>query len=155
MKKIYAISLFLICFSVAVIMIIEYSSSKSISLEELIPSEKVFLSLKEKATSIIDSISNKSEDEEVVYQEETIINEKDDNANMVMEKIVFPSQEVIYNFKETTAEKIEQIIKTVTTPIKETTNGLAKQLIEWLLSLLSPEEIRELFDSEFGIDICN
>ncbi|MDK2948999.1 MAG: hypothetical protein PWQ56_164 [Patescibacteria group bacterium] len=71
--------------------------------------------------------------------------------NIVVDKIITPTQETINITKEKTTEKVEQIIETITTPVKNTTNSLAKQLIEWLLSLLSPEEIRDIFEGEFNM----
>lgn len=65
-----------------------------------------------------------------------------------------PTKEIINNTKENTVERIEHIIETITAPVKDTTNALAKQLISWLLSLLSPEEIREMLKNEFNVDIC-
>ena len=81
------------------------------------------------------------------------INTSDDN-NIIVEKIIVPTQEIIHTTKENTIEKIEKIIETITTPVKETTDSLSKQLISWLLSLLSPEEIREILKNDFSVDIC-
>lgn len=109
---------------------------------------KVILSLKEKTASIIDKIKGADSDND----NPSSTDEKQEN--IVVDKIITPTQETINITKEKTTEKIEQIIETITTPIKNTTNSLAKQLIEWLLSLLSPEEIRDIFEGEFNIDIC-
>ncbi|KUK49449.1 MAG: hypothetical protein XE08_0568 [Parcubacteria bacterium 32_520] len=120
----------------------------------------VILSLKDQSSSIIDNISRGNSSDN---NNENINNNGNSSSgeNNIIEKVVSPAQEVINNTKDNTIEKVEyireeveKIVGSVTAPINQTTNSLAKQLISWLLSLLSPEEIREIFAKDFDIDIC-
>lgn len=141
-------------------MAMESFPKENVPLEELNERDKVLLSLKNKTASVIDSfLGENNNSEENLSDSNNSINVvgsdlTEKQENIITEKIISPTQEIIYITKENTVEKIEQIIETITTPIKNTTNSLAKQLIEWLLSLLSPEEIRDIFEGEFNIDIC-
>ncbi len=147
-KKHIATLLFFLCLFGAVVMAMESFPKENVPLEELNERDKVILSLKEKTASMIDKIKGADSDND----NPSSTDEKQENT--LNDKIIIPTQETIHTTKENTTEKIEQIIETITTPVKKTTNSLAKQLIEWLLSLLSPEEIRDIFEGEFNIDIC-
>jgi len=144
-KKHIATLLFFLCLFGVVVIAMQAPPEENAPLNG---KDKVILSLKEKTASIIDKIKGADSDND----NPSSTDEKQEN--IVVDKIITPTQETINITKEKTTEKIEQIIETITTPIKNTTNSLAKQLIEWLLSLLSPEEIRDIFEGEFNIDIC-
>lgn len=152
-KRHIAALLFFLCFFGVAIMAMEFFPKENIILEE---KDNVILSLKSKTASIVDSIM-KNDNEENINNNGNSSN----GENNIIEKVVSPTQEVINNTKDNTIERIEyikeeieKIVNSVTAPINQTTNSLAKQLISWLLSLLSPEEIREIFAKDFDIDIC-
>lgn len=156
MKKRHIVALlFFLCFFGVAIRAMELFPKENISPKELPLKDRIILSLKEGKASIIDNISGGNKEEEIKEEEVVVvaINTSDDN-NIIVEKIIVPTQEIIHTTKENTIEKIEKIIETITAPVKDTTNALAKQLISWLLSLLSPEEIREMLKNEFNVDIC-
>lgn len=154
MKKKHIITLlFFLFFFGVVIMAMESFPKENIPLEELSEGGKVILSLKDKTASMVDSFLGENNNSEI---DNNVVrgNTTEKQENIIIEKIITPTQEIVYLTKENTVEKIEQIIETITTPAKDTANSLAKQLIEWSLSLLSPEEIRDIFEKEFSVDIC-
>ncbi|MDD2274735.1 MAG: hypothetical protein PHI91_02770 [Candidatus Pacebacteria bacterium] len=122
--------------------------------------DNVLLALKNQAGSIIDNITGGGSSGEGWFNTGSNGGSNSDSVNNMTEQkdilgqIVLPTKEIINNTKENTVERIEHIIETITAPVKDTTNALARQLIGWLLSLLSPEEIREMLKNEFNVDIC-
>ena len=107
--------------------------------KENIPLEKkddVILSLKSKAASAIDSIAG------------------NDNIEGTMEKVISSTQEVVNNTKDNVVEYVEQETEKIIAPINNVTNSLTRQLTLWLLSLLNPEEVREILAKDFDVDIC-
>jgi len=107
--------------------------------KENIPLEKkddVILSLKSKAASAIDSIAG------------------NDNVEGTIEKVISSTQEVVNDTRDNVVEYVEQETEKIITPINDATNSLTRQLTLWLLSLLNPEEVREILAKDFDVDIC-
>jgi len=107
--------------------------------KENIPLEKkgdVILSLKSKAASAIDSIAG------------------NDNVEGTIEKVISSTQEVVNDTRDNVVEYVEQETEKIITPINDATNSLTRQLTLRLLSLLNPEEVREILAKDFDVDIC-
>ncbi|MGI6335401.1 MAG: hypothetical protein ACOXZN_02850 [Minisyncoccales bacterium] len=111
----------------------EVFPKENISLEK---KDDVILSLKSKAASAIDSIAG------------------NDNIEGTMEKVISSTQEVVNNTKDNVVEYVEQETEKIIAPINNVTNSLTRQLTLWLLSLLNPEEVREILAKDFDVDIC-
>jgi len=142
MKKKHIVSLlfFLVCGFVAVTMAQNFSDTKNS--EEVIGGDKVIISIKDQLGSIIDKVSDQVQ--ENVSKEEV--------EKVVTEKVIVPVEKVIY---QNTVEKISEVIdNTIINPVEEATDDIKKDIISKLLSLFTPEEIREVFNSEFDTDIC-
>lgn len=116
-----------------VIITMEVFPKENISLEK---KDDVILSLKSKAASAIDSIAG------------------NDNIEGTMEKVISSTQEVVNNTKDNVVEYVEQETEKIIAPINNVTNSLTRQLTLWLLSLLNPEEVREILAKDFDVDIC-
>ncbi|NMB39776.1 MAG: hypothetical protein GYA00_00090 [Parcubacteria group bacterium] len=71
-----------------------------------------------------------------------------------MEKVISSTQEVVNNTKDNVVEYVEQETEKIIAPINNVTNSLTRQLTLWLLSLLNPEEVREILAKDFDVDIC-
>ena len=142
MKKKHIITLlfFLVCGFVAVTMAREFSDTKNI--EEVIRGDKVIVSVKDQLGSIIDKVSDQVQ--ENVSKEEV--------EKIVTEKVIVPAEKIIY---QNTIEKVSEFINnTVVVPVEEKAKDIKKDIISNLLSLFTPEEIKEVFNSEFDTDIC-
>jgi uncharacterized protein YjbJ (UPF0337 family) len=111
----------------------EVFPKENISLEK---KDDVILSLKSKTASAIDSIAG------------------NDNIEGTMEKVISSTQEVVNNTKDNVVEYVEQETEKIIAPINNVTNSLTRQLTLWLLSLLNPEEVREILAKDFDVDIC-
>ena len=111
----------------------EVFPKENISLEK---KDDVILSLKSKAASAIDSIAGNY------------------NIEVTMEKVISSTQEVVNNTKDNVVEYVEQETEKIIAPINNVTNSLTRQLTLWLLSLLNPEEVREILAKDFDVDIC-
>jgi hypothetical protein len=111
----------------------EVFPKENISLEK---KDDVILSLKSKAASAIDSIAG------------------NDNIEGTMEKVISSTQEVVNDTKDNVVEYVEQETEKIIAPINNVTNSLTRQLTLWLLSLLNPEEVREILAKDFDVDIC-
>jgi hypothetical protein len=111
----------------------EVFPKENISLEK---KDDVILSLKSKAASAIDSIAG------------------NDNIEGTMEKVISSTQEVVNDTKDNVVEYVEQETEKIIAPINNATNSLTRQLTLWLLSLLNPEEVREILAKDFDVDIC-
>lgn len=129
-RRIVALLFFLLG---VVIITMEVFPKENISLEE---KDNVILSLKSKAASAIDSIAG------------------NDNIEGTMEKVISSTQEVVNNTKDNVVEYVEQETEKIIAPINNVTNSLTRQLTLWLLSLLNPEEVREILAKDFDVDIC-
>ena len=113
--------------------------------------------------------------EETKENIQTTVNNIPETSSDILENIKESSSEVIEEIKEEVKENIVQnitvfveetiyvsydmivdkISETIINPIKERFISLAKSFISDLLSLLSPEEVLEIFDKELeGVDIC-
>lgn len=100
--------------------------------------------------------------DKVEQKDEVVFSFKNLTLNTVDDILERAKEIDLPSYQEEAKEKIEQTkeeanntINSLTSSFEEVTNGLAKQLISWLLSLLSPEEIKELLKSDFDIDICH
>ena len=111
----------------------EVFPKENISLEK---KDDVILSLKSKAASAIDSIAG------------------NDNVEGTIEKVISSTQEVVNDTKDNVVEYVEQETEKIIAPINNVTNSLTRQLTLWLLSLLNPEEVREILAKDFDVDIC-
>jgi hypothetical protein len=129
-RRIVALLFFLLG---VVIITMEVFPKENISLEK---KDDVILSLKSKAASAIDSIAG------------------NDNIEGTMEKVISSTQEVVNNTKDNVVEYVEQETEKIIAPINNVTNSLTRQLTLWLLSLLNPEEVREILAKDFDVDIC-
>ena len=129
-RRIVALLFFLLG---VVIITMEVFPKENISLEK---KDDVILSLKSKAASAIDSIAG------------------NDNIEGTMEKVISSTQEVVNNTKDNVVEYVEQETEKIIAPINNATNSLTRQLTLWLLSLLNPEEVREILAKDFDVDIC-
>ncbi len=129
-RRIVALLFFLLG---VVIITMEISPKENTPLEE---KDNVILSLKSKAASAIDSITG------------------NDNVEETMGKVISSTQEVVNDTKDNVVEYVEQETEKIITPINDATNSLTKQLTLWLLSLLNPEEVREILAKDFDVDIC-
>lgn len=129
-RRIVALLFFLLG---VVIITMEVFPKENISLEE---KDNVILSLKSKAASAIDSIAG------------------NDNVEGTIEKVISSTQEVVNNTKDNVVEYVEQETEKIIAPINNVTNSLTRQLTLWLLSLLNPEEVREILAKDFDVDIC-
>lgn len=129
-RRIVALLFFLLG---VVIITMEVFPKENISLEK---KDDVILSLKSKAASAIDSIAG------------------NDNIEGTMEKVISSTQEVVNNTKDNVVEYVEQETEKIIVPINNVTNSLTRQLTLWLLSLLNPEEVREILAKDFDVDIC-
>ena len=116
-----------------VIITMEVFPKENISLEK---KDDVILSLKSKAASAIDSIAG------------------NDNVEGTIEKVISSTQEVVNDTRDNVVEYVEQETEKIITPINDATNSLTRQLTLWLLSLLNPEEVREILAKDFDVDIC-
>lgn len=126
-RRIVALLFFLLG---VVIITMEVFPKENISLEE---KDNVILS---KAASAIDSIAG------------------NDNIEGTMEKVISSTQEVVNDTKDNVVEYVEQETEKIIAPINNATNSLTRQLTLWLLSLLNPEEVREILAKDFDVDIC-
>lgn len=126
-RRIVALLFFLLG---VVIITMEVFPKENISLEE---KDNVILS---KAASAIDSIAG------------------NDNVEGIIEKIISSTQEVVNDTKDNVVEYVEQETEKIIAPINNATNSLTRQLTLWLLSLLNPEEVREILAKDFDVDIC-
>jgi len=129
-RRIVALLFFLLG---VVIITMEVFPKENISLEE---KDNVILSLKSKAASAIDSIVG------------------NDNVEGTIEKVISSTQEVVNDTKDNVVEYVEQETEKIIAPINNATNSLTRQLTLWLLSLLNPEEVREILAKDFDVDIC-
>ena len=129
-RRIVALLFFLLG---VVIITMEVFPKENISLEK---KDDVILSLKSKAASAIDSIAG------------------NDNVEGTIEKVISSTQEVVNDTKDNVVEYVEQETEKIITPINDATNSLTRQLTLWLLSLLNPEEVREILAKDFDVDIC-
>ena len=129
-RRIVALLFFLLG---VVIITMEVFPKENISLEK---KDDVILSLKSKAASAIDSIAG------------------NDNIEGTMEKVISSTQEVVNDTRDNVVEYVEQETEKIITPINDATNSLTRQLTLWLLSLLNPEEVREILAKDFDVDIC-
>ena len=129
-RRIVALLFFLLG---VVIITMEVFPKENISLEK---KDDVILSLKSKTASAIDSIAG------------------NDNIEGTMEKVISSTQEVVNDTKDNVVEYVEQETEKIITPINDATNSLTRQLTLWLLSLLNPEEVREILAKDFDVDIC-
>jgi hypothetical protein len=129
-RRIVALLFFLLG---VVIITMEVFPKENISLEK---KDDVILSLKSKAASAIDSIAG------------------NDNIEGTMEKVISSTQEVVNDTKDNVVEYVEQETEKIIAPINNVTNSLTRQLTLWLLSLLNPEEVREILAKDFDVDIC-
>jgi|BioPla2DNA2_1021312.scaffolds.fasta_scaffold19657_5 hypothetical protein len=129
-RRIVALLFFLLG---VVIITMEVFPKENISLEE---KDNVILSLKSKAASAIDSIAG------------------NDNVEGTIEKVISSTQEVVNDTKDNVVEYVEQETEKIIVPINNATNSLTRQLTLWLLSLLNPEEVREILAKDFDVDIC-
>jgi len=129
-RRIVALLFFLLG---VVIITMEVFPKENISLEE---KDNVILSLKSKAASAIDSIAG------------------NDNVEGTIEKVISSTQEVVNDTKDNVVEYVEQETEKIIVPINNVTNSLTRQLTLWLLSLLNPEEVREILAKDFDVDIC-
>ncbi len=129
-RRIVALLFFLLG---VVIITMEVFPKENISLEE---KDNVILSLKSKAASAIDSIAG------------------NDNVEGTIEKVISSTQEVVNDTKDNVVEYVEQETEKIIAPINNATNSLTRQLTLWLLSLLNPEEVREILAKDFDVDIC-
>jgi hypothetical protein len=129
-RRIVALLFFLLG---VVIITMEVFPKENISLEK---KDDVILSLKSKAASAIDSIAG------------------NDNIEGTMEKVISSTQEVVNDTKDNVVEYVEQETEKIIAPINNATNSLTRQLTLWLLSLLNPEEVREILAKDFDVDIC-
>ena len=129
-RRIVALLFFLLG---VVIITMEVFPKENISLEK---KDDVILSLKSKAASAIDSIAG------------------NDNVEGTIEKVISSTQEVVNNTKDNVVEYVEQETEKIIAPINNVTNSLTRQLTLWLLSLLNPEEVREILAKDFDVDIC-
>ena len=129
-RRIVALLFFLLG---VVIITMEVFPKENISLEK---KDDVILSLKSKTASAIDSIAG------------------NDNIEGTMEKVISSTQEVVNNTKDNVVEYVEQETEKIIAPINNVTNSLTRQLTLWLLSLLNPEEVREILAKDFDVDIC-
>lgn len=128
-RRIVALLFFLLG---VVIITMEVFPKENISLEE---KDNVILSLKSKAASAIDSIAG------------------NDNVEGTIEKVISSTQEVVNDTKDNVVEYVEQETEKIIAPINNATNSLTRQLTLWLLSLLNPEEVREILAKDFDVDI--
>lgn len=139
MKKRHIIALlFFLCFFGVAIRAMELFPKENISPKELPLKDRIILSLKEGKASIVENISEEKIDK-----------------NTIEQKIIIPTKEILYNTKENTVEKVDQVINKITSPVKKAKNSIAKNLISWIFSLLSPEDAKELIKDNFNIDICS
>ena len=129
-RRIVALLFFLLG---VVIITMEVFPKENISLEK---KDDVILSLKSKAASASDSIAG------------------NDNIEGTMEKVISSTQEVVNDTRDNVVEYVEQETEKIITPINDATNSLTRQLTLWLLSLLNPEEVREILAKDFDVDIC-
>ena len=129
-RRIVALLFFLLG---VVIITMEVFPKENISLEK---KDDVILSLKSKTASAIDSIAG------------------NDNIEGTMEKVISSTQEVVNDTKDNVVEYVEQETEKIIAPINNATNSLTRQLTLWLLSLLNPEEVREILAKDFDVDIC-
>jgi len=129
-RRIVALLFFLLG---VVIITMEVFPKENISLEK---KDDVILSLKSKTASAIDSIAG------------------NDNIEGTMEKVISSTQEVVNDTKDNVVEYVEQETEKIIAPINNVTNSLTRQLTLWLLSLLNPEEVREILAKDFDVDIC-
>ena len=129
-RRIVALLFFLLG---VVIITMEVFPKENISLEK---KDDVILSLKSKTASAIDSIAG------------------NDNVEGTMEKVISSTQEVVNDTKDNVVEYVEQETEKIIAPINNATNSLTRQLTLWLLSLLNPEEVREILAKDFDVDIC-
>jgi len=129
-RRIVALLFFLLG---VVIITMEVFPKENISLEK---KDDVILSLKSKAASAIDSIAG------------------NDNVEGTIEKVISSTQEVVNDTRDNVVEYVEQETEKIITPINDATNSLTRQLTLWLLSLLNPEEVREILAKDFDVDIC-
>ncbi|HPM38805.1 MAG TPA: hypothetical protein PLF97_00345 [Candidatus Pacearchaeota archaeon] len=129
-RRIVALLFFLLG---VVIITMEVFPKENISLEK---KDDVILSLKSKAASAIDSIAG------------------NDNVEGTIEKVISSTQEVVNDTKDNVVEYVEQETEKIIAPINNVTNSLTRQLTLWLLSLLNPEEVREILAKDFDVDIC-
>lgn len=129
-RRIVALLFFLLG---VVIITMEVFPKENISLEK---KDDVILSLKSKAASAIDSIAG------------------NDNIEGTMEKVISSTQEVVNDTRDNVVEYVEQETEKIITPINDATNSLTRQLTLRLLSLLNPEEVREILAKDFDVDIC-
>jgi len=129
-RRIVALLFFLLG---VVIITMEVFPKENISLEK---KDNVILSLKSKAASAIDSIAG------------------NDNVEGTIEKVISSTQEVVNDTKDNVVEYVEQETEKIIAPINNATNSLTRQLTLWLLSLLNPEEVREILAKDFDVDIC-
>lgn len=119
---------------------------------------------KDSATIKEDSVISIEENKDgAIAKEDSVINieKAKDGAINIKEKIFVPVQEIVYVSKEMsvkkiddTKEEIKSVIESITDPIKDAPKILARKLISMLLSMLSPEEIKDIFLSDFNVDIC-
>lgn len=139
MKKRHIVALlFFLCFFGVAIRAMELFPKENISPKELPLKDRIILSLKEGKASIVENISEEKIDK-----------------NTIEQKIIIPTKEILYNTKENTVEKVDQVINKITSPVKKAKNSIAKNLISWIFSLLSPEDAKELIKDNFNIDICS
>ncbi len=131
-RRYFLIVFFLVALGVSMLIITEPFSEADPNMDKVEQKDEVVFSFKNLTLNTVDDILERAKEIDLPsYQEEA------------KEKI------------EQTKEEANNTINSLTSSFEEVTNGLAKQLISWLLSLLSPEEIKELLKSDFDIDICH